>query len=71
MHQVRCPICSGAATCVDSRGYQWRCYGHGEHTFDVRDQSLEQQEAAATEAAGLRSLSQTNARTILERNRDE
>lgn len=61
MSSVCCPRCGGQASCVDSAGFQWRCYSHGEYTFDVRDMSAEQQRVAATESRGLRAESRANA----------
>lgn len=70
MRSVLCPRCQQPAHCVDSQGYVWRCYGHGEYTFDVRGQGREQQAAAAEASADLRAQSQVNALQLLGRYRN-
>lgn len=57
-----CPVCGGQLFCVDSSGVWWRCYSHGEGTYDMSGD-----EVARREAANLRDLSASNAAAIRSR----
>lgn len=59
MSDIKCPTCGGKLSCVGSQGVYWRCYGHGERTYDMSASP-----EAQRQAAGLRSLSASNAAAI-------
>lgn len=60
MTRIPCPDCGGQLHCVDSLGVWWRCYGHGERTYDMSGNP-----AAQRETAGLRALSAGNAAAMV------
>lgn len=59
MKIIQCPDCGNRLQCVDSYGVWWRCYGHGERTYDMSENA-----EAQAQAGRLRAQSASNAAVI-------